>query len=699
MINICARRFLQFTALSVSALPLWAAAEDDRNVSPTQMVRGGVGLIQTPTARMRDEGMLSASYSDNDQYRFWTVNLQLFSWMEATARYTDVRTRLYSNVDDFSGDQTLKDKGLDVKFRLLQEGYYLPDVSLGFRDIGGTGFFSSEFLAASKAFGPFDVHMGIGWGYLGSHSDITNPFCKLKDSFCERPGGFSGRGGKIDYQEYFKGPVALFGGIEYQTPWQPLSLKLEYESNNYEKDRAGPLKQDTRWNAGVVYRWDNFDFTLNYQRGNTIGFGVTYNFDMNESQPHIIEKPKRSLEKRTPPETLDKVNRRKLYTDLYNQSRFALLDAKIDEDKATFYGMQLGYRDTEEGLERSGRIAASLLPDSIKEYNFIETNAGLPMVNNVIDTEMFIGAARNEFLDKEIKDSFSRRKPSDEEMAAYTPSGTQGFYTGVDTFWIQTFGSPEEFYMYQIGLVLSGGYSFNTNWTFSSSARVTLLDNFDFNYLVDKEDSSVPRVRTRVREYVDNTRVALDTAFLNWKDQASDNWFVQGYGGYLETMYAGVGTEVLYRPVDSSWAFGVDVNYVKQRDPRSKTGLLDYEALTGYATVYWTPEFLPDARVSVSAGQFLAKDKGVNIDLAKRFDNGIVVGAFAAFTDVSAEEYGEGSFTKGFYISIPSDLIFPWPTKGRGNLPWVPIARDGGQMLQRPVKLIDTTEPRSPFYD
>jgi len=39
------------------------------------------------------------------------------------------------------------------------------------------------------------------------------------------------------------------------------------------------------------------------------------------------------------------------------------------------------------------------------------------------------------------------------------------------------------------------------------------------------------------------------------------------------------------------------------------------------------------------------------------------------------------------------------PAKGRGRLPWVPIGRDGGQPLNRPIKLIDATESRSPFND
>ena len=264
--------------ISLALQPLVAKADNSDNwqqvpAGVSQMAHGGVGLIQTPTARMAPAGDLSINYTDNEEYRLWSVSIQLFDWMESAVRYTDVRTRLYSADPGFSGDQTLKDKGIDVKFRLLLESTYLPQVAVGFRDFGGTGFFESEFIAASKRIGPVDLHLGIGWGYLGSSGNISNPFCQIKDSFCDRPRGFSGLGGKIDYQRFFKGPAALYGGIEYQTPWQPLRIKLEYEGNNYSLDRAGLLEQDSRWNFGAVYQWRDFDFNVNYQRGNTFGFG------------------------------------------------------------------------------------------------------------------------------------------------------------------------------------------------------------------------------------------------------------------------------------------------------------------------------------------------------------------------------------------------------------------------------------------
>jgi hypothetical protein len=164
-------------------------------------------------------------------------------------------------------------------------------------------------------------------------------------------------------------------------------------------------------------------------------------------------------------------------------------------------------------------------------------------------------------------------------------------------------------------------------------------------------------------------------------------------------MFGGVGGEVMYRPVDSNIFFGLDLNYVQQRSYENDWDFFDYKVLTGHANIYWRPSFMPDTQFTVNIGQFLAKDKGVNIDFAKRFDSGVIVGAYAALTNVSADEYGEGSFTKGFYLSIPFDLFVVEPATGRGKFPWIPIGRDGGQKLLRPVELRSLTEVRSPFYD
>src|SRR5690606_42101357 len=56
---------------------------------------GGVGLIQTPTARMKAQGENSINYSDTDEYRRSSVSLQVFARLSATARDIDILNRLY----------------------------------------------------------------------------------------------------------------------------------------------------------------------------------------------------------------------------------------------------------------------------------------------------------------------------------------------------------------------------------------------------------------------------------------------------------------------------------------------------------------------------------------------------------------------------------------------------------------------------
>ncbi|MBJ6922888.1 YjbH domain-containing protein, partial [Vibrio cholerae] len=155
---------------------------------------------------------------------------------------------------------------------------------------------------------------------------------------------------------------------------------------------------------------------------------------------------------------------------------------------------------------------------------------------------------------------------------------------------------------------------------------------------------------------------------------------------------AGVGSELLYRPLGKNWAVGIDGNYVKQRDPSSAFGLYEHEhqydvetgdnyrvqtgTLTGHATLYWQPQFwslLDNTLLKVSAGRYLTEDIGFTLDFSKQFASSVVAGAFATKTDLSAEEFGEGSFTKGFYISIPLDLMTVRPSTERVNISWLPL--------------------------
>ena len=180
----------------------------------SQMDFGGVGLMQMPTGRMAEEGEFSFNYTQNSEYEFYSFSLQLMPWFESTIRYTETQDLLYSNSEVFSGDTKHADKGIDVKIRLFKETDWLPETSIGLRDIGGTGLFDGEFIAATKhlstdKYGQFDFTIGLGWGYLGQSGNVSNPLCSYSDSYCNRDSSFSDNGGTIDSQRWFKGNAAI----------------------------------------------------------------------------------------------------------------------------------------------------------------------------------------------------------------------------------------------------------------------------------------------------------------------------------------------------------------------------------------------------------------------------------------------------------------------------------------------------------
>ena len=70
--------------------------------------------------------------------------------MEVSLRYADINTIKYSPFESFSGDQTYKDKSFNLKIKLIEETETFPELSVGFRDLIGTGKFSERILSFIK---------------------------------------------------------------------------------------------------------------------------------------------------------------------------------------------------------------------------------------------------------------------------------------------------------------------------------------------------------------------------------------------------------------------------------------------------------------------------------------------------------------------------------------------------------------------
>lgn len=686
----------------MAAVPYWQGFD----TSPRRNHYGGVGLMQTPTARMADEGETVLMYADTDEYRRYTVSMQVLPWLQASAFYTRIPNRLYSNRPEFSGTNILTDKGFDVKLRLWQERQWLPEVSVGFQDFAGTGLFDGEYIVASKRYGAFDFTAGIGFGRNGSRDTVSNPFCDLADRFCDRSTQTVGTGSQLDFDRYFAGPAALFGGVEYQTPWEPLRLMLEYDGNDYSRDRAGvPIDASTPWNFGASYRvFDWLDASVSYERGDTLMFNVTLRTNLNTLSQVRVDRPR--VEPQTPSaQSVDDVDWNRLAHSISNARTVSAPRFNMPDDTTVrVQGHAWRYRDNNEAIDRSARILANTLPESIETYEFEQLSAYMPVSLTRVDAEAFKRRIRNEDAGKRIDETaelFERESPAhDYEPTAwlydYPRSNRIGY--GLKPFFNQDFGSPETFHFYQLGVK-----AFASGWVardlhLFGELGVNLKNNYDrFNFTRDPFDFDLPRVRSDFRLHATND-VWVDSLQATYYKRLSENVYGMAYGGYLERFFAGVGGEVLYRQIDSPWAFGVNINRVRQRNYEGWFGFEDYETTMGHASVYYQMPWLKDSLLRLDVGRFLAGDDGVGVTFSRRFDSGVTVLAYASFTNVSSEQYGEGSFTHGFSVSVPFDLIGIRPTRQRVSMSWSPMSRDGGQPLWRRIDLYGVTDERHPFW-
>jgi hypothetical protein len=159
-------------------------------------------------------------------------------------------------------------------------------------------------------------------------------------------------------------------------------------------------------------------------------------------------------------------------------------------------------------------------------------------------------------------------------------------------------------------------------------------------------------------------------------------------------MFGGIGGEILYRPFDSFWGVGAELYSVRQRAFDQKFKFQDYKTTTGHVTLYAE---IPstDVLVKLIGGRYRAEDSGFTLDLSRSFNSGLRIGVYASKTDISYEEFGEGSFDKGFYFYMPIDTIISSHSRKLTGYGMRPLTRDGAQRVNVSLDLWGLTHEGS----
>ena len=635
---------------------------------------GETGLLQTPTARIAPAGMLTAQIGHVWPYSRGNVFVAPFDWLEAGFRYTDIANRSYLAE---GGGQTAKDKSFDAKFRLWRESRYVPEVAVGFRDVAGTGLFSSEYLAGSKRYGPLDFTLGAGWGYMAGKTRAIDV----------------GEGGTLDFGRYFRGGAAFFGGVQYQTPLERLVVKIERDANNYQ---AEPLDnnqpQSTHWNFGLTWRAARgVDLSAGVERGNRLMIGIAFYSKLDE-----LYTPKPSDPPRVPyvprpakaPEwsaTSAELARQTGWhvgpiTQTGRELRVTLLDPE-----ATYWREQ---------VDRAAAVLNRDAPPEIDRFVLVQRRRGLDLAEHVVDRDAWAAEQTRPVLPHERLEAVLARPPEAPPTSAAAPVFAQPrkrLEAGLGLDFFYNLGGADAFILYQVSAAERVRFWIRDDTWIRAKWRLGIIDNYD-RYQT-KGISELPHVRTDLREYVTTSRFTMPILQATHTGRITTNHYYSVYAGYMEEMFGGAGGEWLWRPFAGKSAVGVDLNYVAQRDFDQHFGFQDYRVKTGHATLYYDTGW-NDVLATVSAGQYLAGDRGMTFQLARVFRNGVSVGGFFTKTNVSSAQFGEGSFDKGLFLNIPFDALMTSSIGGTANILYRPILRDGGAKLSRPERLYDITSLR-----
>ncbi|MBI4030087.1 MAG: YjbH domain-containing protein [Proteobacteria bacterium] len=662
-----------------------ALAEDSRSVN----VYGVPGLITVPSARMDKAGTIGLRTGVSEPYLHGALGLQIASPLYIGIRQT-ARTK------DITGDADRLYPGIDLRLRLTEEGLLMPAAVLGLQSAFGHKRTASEYLAFSKRYEDFDFTAGLAWGRLGSAAHISNPLKILGSHF----GKDRSPDNKTpnDIQDWFTGRnIGAFGGIEYFTPLDGLSLKAEWGADRYIAEKSEGYSPAAPWSIGLSFNpasWINL--------GLAIGGGETIigNLSLKETPEKW---PWRKAEKteQTP------LRHYRAGASLPPQMELSaaaegiyLYRAAGDQDKVSVRLELSPDRSYPQQTGRAVRHISNHAGKTVEEISLTPTYLGLrgPSLNfNRRDLEQAF--AFNTGSPQEIwhgasfgEDKKTNWQKSLHEYLAEEPV-LPDFRLMLDHD--ASLSEEDSGFLFRTSLIGEVIEKISTHFHAGAGARLNIADNLD--HLNEFRLLPAMPIRSDVDLFA-SRRIALDRLWAGWMTSLNTDLHLSLTAGYLEEMYSGVGGEILYRPFGKTFAIGADAWQTFRRDPLTdlNMGLYGNRVLSGHINAWY--EF-PDTDITLQAriGRYLAEDIGGTIELSRNFANGSKLSGFITATDSSDFDIfgGATNLYSGIKISLPLGSAPIFPDGSASRISAVPLGRDTGQALDAPIKLYEATEQLS----
>lgn len=670
---------------------------------PSFNLSGVSGLIDMPSGEAQPDGYLGLGRGQMDGIGRNNLTFQLTPRLSGSFRYVGTQ-RWNAKVcpPDCAGAnsfETYYDRNFDVRFLVLKETGSLPSVTVGLQDFIGTGLSMGEYVVATKTVTPrLKVTAGLGFGRLATYGPIGTIFGK-------RPKVNFGRGGVPNYDQWFRGQTAPFGGLEYRLT-DKWTVKAEYSSDGYraEADRRGVFTHNSPFNFGVEYQYSGaMRLGVYSMYGDTVGlnFSLIINPALRpqggvrgvgplpvQPRPSLAENPQLW----TTAWLVETDNRQALITAL--NAKLDRTGLRVERLSLTGDTAEVGFTNTiyDASAQAVGRIARAMthaMPPSIQTFQIV------PMVNGMPAAKVVVQRSDMETLEF-VPDSGALMRPRVAVSEAGAPLGPVTLDDGAYprfTWTLAPFAqtmlfNPRKPFQANFGVRLNGTYRITPSIVLSAAVSKRLGGEIIGGRPGLR--NKIQPVRSDADTYLKHGDPAISVLTAAWYGKLAPEVYGRVTVGYLEQMFGGVSAEVLWKPIDRRWALGAELNYVAQRDFDGGLGfgVYDYRVTSGFVTGYLDLGQGYEAKVDV--GRYLAGDVGATFTLMRTYANGWKIGAFATFTNLSADEFGEGSFDKGIRMEIPVSWFTGQATQRILPFSLRPLGRDGGARLSVDDRLMQT---------
>ena len=632
---------------------------------------GNSGLIDMPTAEPQPDAQISGTISDSKSDRKITLSFQLTQRLSTSFRYSELKNwAIATNTND---------RSFDVKFQINKETKTLPNIAIGLRDFMGLGAYGAEYIVATKKIHPkLQLTGGLGWGRLGNSGNVAD----LRV-------GSNPQGGVPTSSQWFDGPVAFFGGAEWTSPFRGLTFKAEYSPDQYAREVANAaIERKDSFNFGLEYkRRDSMTFGIYYLHGSEVGlrFSTAVNPKnppkARSSEPAPLPVRARPMDQhqgtRSTNQPSFNMTARSKFSAILKKQGLAVEAVAVSGTSAELRVRNHTFNASAQAIGRSARAMSFAMPPSVEEFIITPVVNGIPASSVVIrrsDLEQFENEAMG--TEKMLSATQIRSPFAQSDGTGIQPGLYPNFRWTIEPYVSISLFDSSGPARASTGLRASADYFVTHNFSITGAVTQRVLGN-------QKNETPPPSGLTRVRtdraRYKREGKTALETLTADYLLKPSPDFYGRVSLGYLENMFGGVSSEILWKPAGQNWGFGVDANYVKLRDFNQRLGLRGNGIATGHLSTYWSVN--RNLMAQLDLGRYLAGDYGATLSVDRVFANGWRMGAYATVTDADAAAFGNGSFKKGLRLSVPLSWGIGTPLRKSYAIDMNTQARDGGARL------------------